>query len=73
MGLFKFVQPASVCAGLFILYVLEWLVFLAVLVFHDRVLFCFGYNFVVLKPFCHNLGSMLGVIVHLEDPFETKI
>jgi hypothetical protein len=28
---------------------------------------------VVLKPFCHNLGSMLGVIVHLEDPFATKL
>ena len=28
---------------------------------------------VVLKPFCHNFGSMLGVIVHLEDPFATKL
>ena len=30
-------------------------------------------DFVVLKPFCHNFGSMLGVIVHLEDPFATKL
>jgi hypothetical protein len=30
-------------------------------------------DFVVRKPFCHNFGSMLGVIVHLEDPFATKL
>ena len=36
---------------------------------------CDGHSntFVVLKPFCHNFGSMLGVIVHLEDPFATKL
>uniref|UniRef100_A0A4W5KGL5 Uncharacterized protein n=1 Tax=Hucho hucho TaxID=62062 RepID=A0A4W5KGL5_9TELE len=26
-----------------------------------------------ILPFCHNFGSMLGVIVHLEDPFATKL
>ena len=30
-------------------------------------------DFVVLKPSCHNFGSMLGVIVHLQDPFATKL
>jgi hypothetical protein len=30
-------------------------------------------DFVVLKLFCHNFGNMLGVIVHLEDPFATKL
>ena len=29
-------------------------------------------TFFALKPFCHNFGSMLGVIVHLEDPFTTS-
>ena len=26
-------------------------------------------DFLVLKPFSHDFGSMLGVIVHLDDPF----
>ena len=30
-------------------------------------------DFVVLKPFCHNFGSMDCVIVHLEDAFVTKL
>ena len=30
-------------------------------------------DFVVLKPFYHNFGIMLGVIVHLENPFATKL
>ena len=27
----------------------------------------------LIKPFCYNFGSMLGVIVYLEDPFATKL
>uniref|UniRef100_A0AAZ3RHC0 Transmembrane protein 120A n=1 Tax=Oncorhynchus tshawytscha TaxID=74940 RepID=A0AAZ3RHC0_ONCTS len=34
----------------------------------DRELVCF-----VTYLFCHNFGRMLGVIVHLEDPFVTKL
>jgi hypothetical protein len=30
-------------------------------------------DFVVLKPFSQNFGSMLGVIVYLEDPFATNL
>uniref|UniRef100_A0A673XVH3 Opsin 7, group member a n=1 Tax=Salmo trutta TaxID=8032 RepID=A0A673XVH3_SALTR len=30
-------------------------------------------DFVVLKPYCRNFESILGVIVHLEDPSTTKL